>query len=143
MDTTWKDILLVEDNPADVTLMQMAFRHYGHWPCRLYSVHDGEAALAFLRQDGAYAGVPRPQLVLLDIGLPKLDGWQVLEIVRATPAVATLPVVMLTGTMMRRDEEQRARWQPLACFEKPMQLEKYLGLVAELEKLMKATPSRE
>jgi CheY-like chemotaxis protein len=70
LDTTWRDLLLVEDNPADVKLLQMAVRQSGHWPCRLYSMHDGEAALAFLRQDGAYVGAPRPQLVILDIGLP-------------------------------------------------------------------------
>jgi CheY-like chemotaxis protein len=99
--------------------------------------------VAFLRQEGAYADAPRPQLVILDVGLPKLDGWHVLEILRATPALATLPVVMLTGTMMRRDEEQRAALQPLACLEKPTQLAEYMGLVAELEKLMQATPSRE
>jgi CheY-like chemotaxis protein len=133
----------VDDNPADVTLMQLAFRDYGHWPCRLYSVHDGEAAVAFLRQEGSYAEAPRPQLVILDIGLPPREGWQVLETLRATPALATLPVVMLTGTLMRRDEEQRAALQPLACLEKPTQLAEYMGLVAELEQLMQATPSRE
>jgi chemotaxis family two-component system response regulator Rcp1 len=99
--------------------------------------------LAFLRQAGSYAAAPRPQLVILDIGLPIRDGWQVLAILRATPALATLPVVMLTGVIRLRDEEQRTALQPLACFEKPTQLEEYIGLVAELEKLMMTTPSRE
>jgi CheY-like chemotaxis protein len=64
--------------------------------------------LAFLRQEGVYANTSRPQLLLLHIGIPKIDGWEVLETIRATPALATLPVVMLTGSMSGRDEERRA-----------------------------------
>ena len=132
-----KVILVVEDNPADVTLLQVAYRKYGQLPYRLYSVYDRESALAFLRQEGMFAGMPRPVLVLLDIGLPTLDGWQVLETLRATPALAILPVVMLTGIMTSRDEEQKAALQPLACFVKPMQMEAYQPLVEALEKLLR------
>ena len=120
-----------------MTLLQVACREHGQLSYRLYSVHEGEAALAFLRQEGLYAGMPRPALVLVDIGLPKLDGWHVLETLRATPALATLPVVMLTGSMTSRDEEQQAALQPLACFVKPMQLEAYQPLVVELEMLLR------
>ena len=74
-----RDILLAEDNPADVSLLRTAFREYGQLPCRMHSVYDGEAALAFLQQQGLYVGMPRPHLTILDIGLPKLGGWKVLK----------------------------------------------------------------
>jgi chemotaxis family two-component system response regulator Rcp1 len=137
-----RDILLAEDNLGDAELLRLAFRQHGRQPCRLHVVHDGEAVLAFLRQEGFYAGTPRPHLLLLDIGLPKIGGWQVLETIRATTALAALPVVMLTGIMTREDEERRAALQPLACFEKPMQLGAYRHLVAELEQLLNAMPSQ-
>ena len=129
-------ILLVEDNPADVTLLQQAVLEYGKLAWRIYQVADGEAALAFLRQDGVYTGMPCPHLIILDIGLPKLDGWDVLKSLRATPALATIPVVMWAGVMTRQDEEQREALHPRACFAKPMALEEYPHLVQALEQLI-------
>jgi CheY-like chemotaxis protein len=128
--------LLAEDNPADVGLLHIAFRKYGQRPWRIHSVRDGEAALAFLEQQGLYAGMPRPALVLLDIGLPKLGGWKVLTAIRATPSLTTLPVVMLTGAMMEVDEAQREALRPLGYFVKPLFLGEYQPLVAELERLL-------
>jgi CheY-like chemotaxis protein len=69
-----RHILLAEDNPADAQLWQEAFRKYGHVPCQMQSVRDGEEVLAFLQRRGLYAGMPRPDLLILDIGLPKLGG---------------------------------------------------------------------
>lgn len=134
----WRDILLAEDNPADAELVRVAIHQYGRLPCQVHSVHDGEAALAFLRREAPYATAPRPQLLLLDIGLPKIDGWDVLQTLRAAPALATLPVVMLTGSMAGRDEERRAVLQPLACVEKPMRWEEYARLVAKIDQLLSA-----
>ena len=131
-----RDILLAEDNPADVSLLRTAFREYGQLPCRMHSVYDGEAALAFLQQQGMYAGMPRPHLTILDIGLPKLGGWKVLKTIRATPALATLPVVMLTGARMEVDDAHRAALQPLGYFVKPLLLREYQQLVRELEQLL-------
>jgi len=131
-----KEILLAEDNPADVSFLHQAFRRYGHLPCRIHSVRDGEAAVAFLRQQGIYAGMPRPALVILDIGLPKLGGWKVLQTLRATPGLATIPVVMLTGARMEADAAHRAALQPLAYFVKPLQFSEYQPLVEELEELL-------
>jgi CheY-like chemotaxis protein len=73
-----RDILLAEDNPADVSLLRTAFQEYGQLACRIHGVRDGEAALAFLQQ-GLYAAMPRPHLTILNIGLPKLGGWKVLQ----------------------------------------------------------------
>jgi CheY-like chemotaxis protein len=134
-----RDILLAEDNPADVSLLRTAFREYGRLACRIYSVRDGETALAFLRQQGGYAGLPRPQLTILDIGLPKLGGWKVLQAMRATPALATRPVVMLTGARLEVDEVHRAALQPLGYFVKPLLLREYRQLVGELEELLRTS----
>jgi two-component system response regulator len=135
-----QDILLVEDNSADVLLLQHAVLKYGqpHW--RLYRVADGEAALAFLRQEGMYAGMPCPDLVIIDIGLPKRDGWEVLAAIRAIPSLSALPVVMLTGIILERDREQRTALHPSACFEKPLQLEGYRQLVGALAQLLRTMP---
>jgi chemotaxis family two-component system response regulator Rcp1 len=131
-----RDILFAEDNPADVSLLRTAFREYGQLPWRIYSARDGESALAFLQQQGVYAGMPRPRLTILDIGLPKLGGWKVLKTIRAIPALATLPVVMLTGARMEVDEAHRAALQPLGYFVKPLLLREYQQLVGELEQLL-------
>ena len=129
-------ILFAEDSPADANLVRVAFRDYGRLPCHLYGVADGEAVLAFLRHEGMYAGMPRPDLLILDIGLPKLGGWKVLQTIRATPALARMPVVMLTGATMKVDEGYRAALQPLAYFVKPLLLREYQQLVQELEQLL-------
>jgi len=133
---TQKTILLAEDNPADVHILQQVVLAHGQLPWRLYRVHDGEAAVAFLQQQGVYADMPRPALVILDIGLPKLDGWEVLKVIRATPTLATIPVALLTGVMSRQDEEQREALQPTTCLVKPMQLEAYAQMVRALEQLL-------
>ena len=139
MADQWRDILYAEDNPGDAKLLWISFREHGHLPCRLHIVHDGEAVLAFLRQEGCYAGMPRPRLLILDIEMPGANGWQVLETIRATPALAMLPVVILTGILSSRDGEQRAALQPLAYFKKPMKLEEYPQLVAQLERILTRT----
>ena len=137
-----RDILLAEDNPADVSLLRTAFREYSQRPCHLHSVRDGEETLAFLQREGVYAGMPRPALLILDIGLPKLGGWKVLQTIRATPALASMPVVMLTGATMAVDEGHRAALQPQAYFVKPMFLSEYKQLVEKLERLLHAIPSK-
>jgi CheY-like chemotaxis protein len=114
------DMLLAADNPADVSLLRTAFREYGQRPWRIHNVRDGEAALALLQQQGLSAGVPRPHLTILDIGLPKLGGWKVLQTLRTTPALAMLPVVMLTGAKMAAEETHWAALQPLGYFVYPL-----------------------
>jgi two-component system response regulator len=129
-------ILYVEDNAADTALVHEAFLEYGHISSQLHSVHDGEAALAFLQQQGFYAGMPRPHLIILDIGLPRMSGWDVLIAIRARPSLAMIPVVMLTGIMNVVDTEHREALQPSACLIKPMNLTEYRSLVATLVKLV-------
>src|SRR3954466_13377026 len=89
------EILLVEDNPGDVRLTQEALKD-GDIPHHLNVVHDGEEALMFLRGQAPFTGVPRPDLVLLDLNLPKKDGRQVLEDVKNDPKLKEIPIVVLT-----------------------------------------------
>jgi CheY-like chemotaxis protein len=105
-------------------------------------VRDGESALAFLQKQELYAGMPRPHLTILDIGLPKLGGWKVLKTLRAIPVLATVPVVMLTGARMEVDDAHRAALQPSGYFVKPLLLREYQQLVGELEQLLITIPHK-
>ena len=91
--TPYVDILLAEDNPGDTLLLQDCFLRYSHLRPQFHVVDDGEAALAFLHQHDSYAEAPRPHLILLDIRLPKRDGWEVLTTIRATPEKIAQAVV--------------------------------------------------
>jgi CheY-like chemotaxis protein len=99
------EILLVEDNPGDVLLTKKAFE-VSKLLNRLYVVNDGEAALQFLRREPPYENATRPDLVLLDINLPKVSGVEVLQAVKADPDLRTIPVVMLTSSERDKDVRQ-------------------------------------
>ena len=96
------EILLVEDNPGDIVLTRLAFEK-AKMVNRLHVVTDGESALRFLRAEGEFAGRRRPDLVLLDLNLPGLSGQDVLEELKADPALKTIPVVVLTSSSDERD----------------------------------------
>ena len=89
------NVLLVEDSPGDVRLTQEAFRD-ANLAVRLHVANDGVQAMAFLRQEGDYAEAPRPDLTLLDLNMPKMDGRQVLAQIKADDALKTIPTVILT-----------------------------------------------
>ena len=94
-------VLLVEDNEADVRLTREALREAGE-DVRLSAVGDGEQALAYLRREEGFAEAPRPDLVLLDLNLPRKNGLEVLDEMRADEALAAIPVIMLTSSAARR-----------------------------------------
>jgi len=96
------EVLLVEDNPADVRLTEEALRE-GTVPLHLSVTPDGEEALAFLRHEGRYAAAPRPDLVLLDLNLPRLDGHAVLAALKADPSLRRIPVVVLSTSEAEAD----------------------------------------
>lgn len=98
------EILLVEDNPGDVLLTKKAFQA-SKLLNRLHVVNDGEAALQFLRREPPYEDAVRPDLVLLDINLPKVSGPEVLKAAKADPDLRAIPVVMLTSS--ERDSDIR------------------------------------
>jgi CheY-like chemotaxis protein len=96
------DILLVEDNPTDVLLIQEALKEDRLFNY-LHLVEDGVEALDFLRQQGQYATAPRPDLILLDLNLPKKNGHEVLTEIKTNPDLKTIPVIILTTSRAEED----------------------------------------
>ena len=133
------EILLVEDHPGDVKLLQACLTDEP-WPHRLSVVSDGEAAMTFLARHAPYMEAPIPDLIVLDIYLGTKSGWEVLEWVRATPAVATIPVVMRTGSLSPFDEQERARLQPTRCLVKPRSIEQYQAIVNAFREVRQSKP---
>ena len=100
---TPSNILLVEDDPSDVELTRLALQR-AKLQNRMWIVTDGEQALAFLRREGPHRGVPRPDLVLLDLRLPNLDGRDVLMRIREEPRWERLPVIVLTASDAEQEQ---------------------------------------
>jgi two-component system, chemotaxis family, response regulator Rcp1 len=125
-------ILLVEDNPGDARLTLEVFKD-NKTPRMLSVVEDGVEALAFLRREGKYADALRPDLILLDLNLPKKDGRQVLSAIKNDPDLRRIPVVVLTTS---RDQEDIAQAYDLNanCFlAKPVDYEEFARLVKAIE----------
>ena len=122
------EILLVEDNPADIRLAREALKE---WKLNntLNVVMDGERALAYLRREGEYANANRPDMILLDLNLPRLDGTEVLAEIHRDPDLRTIPVAVLTAS--KTDTEIVKRFGlPIKCYiVKPLEIEAYLGAV--------------
>lgn len=115
------DILLVEDNPADAEFVRESLR--GDVADRVFHVHDGAEALDFLFARGTYAGradEQLPRLILLDIKLPKVDGFEVLRELKANAATRAIPVVMLTSSAVERDVALCYRLGVNSYVQKPM-----------------------
>ena len=121
-------VLLVEDNEADVRLTREALREAGD-DVRLSTVADGEQALAFLRRQGGFAEAPRPDLVLLDLNLPRKNGLEVLDELRADPALVQLPVIVLTSSAARPDVEAAYACGANAFVVKPHELDAFMDLI--------------
>lgn len=126
------EILLVEDNPGDVRLTQEAMKE-GKMRNRLSVAVDGVEAMAFLRQEGKYADAPRPDVILLDLNLPKKDGRAVLAEIKADPDLKRIPVVILTSS--KADEDILNSYDSHAnCYiTKPSDLEQFIDVVKSVE----------
>jgi len=126
------EILLVEDNPVDVMLTQETMKHV-KLSNRLYVTVDGEDAMAFLRREGKYVGAVRPDIILLDLNLPKKDGREVLQEVKADPNLRAIPVVILTTS--DSDEDILKSYQLYAnCYiTKPVNMNQFAKVVKTIE----------
>jgi chemotaxis family two-component system response regulator Rcp1 len=126
------EILLVEDNPGDVRLTVEALKE-GTLRNHLSVARDGEEALRFLRRGGPYAAAPVPDLILLDLNLPRLNGRQVLAQIKADERLRSIPVVVLTTS--RAEQDVRASYDLHAnCYiTKPVDLEQFIDVVRSIE----------
>lgn len=126
------EILMVEDNPADVRLTREAFKD-AKVLNNMSVVGDGEEALLFLRRQGSYAGVPRPDLILLDLNLPKKDGREVLAEIKSDPALKRIPVVVLTTSEDEKDILKAYDLHVNAYITKPVNLDQFMKVVEAVE----------
>jgi chemotaxis family two-component system response regulator Rcp1 len=126
------EILLVEDNPADVRLTQEGLRE-SKVRNNLIVLGDGEQALAFLRREGEYAQARRPDLILLDLNLPRKDGREVLADVKADPELRRIPVVVLTTSAGEEDVLRAYNLQAACYITKPVDLDQFIKVVRSIE----------
>jgi chemotaxis family two-component system response regulator Rcp1 len=126
------EILLVEDNPGDVRLIQEALKE-NKVRNRLHVAQDGVEALDFLRQKGALADAPRPDLILLDLNLPKKDGREVLSDIKGDPDLKRIPVVVLTTSDDEYDILESYNLHANAYVTKPLDLDQFLKIVRQIE----------
>ena len=126
------EILLVEDNPGDARLTREALRD-ARVRNNLHVAADGVEALAFLRRQGKHSAVPTPDLILLDLNLPKKDGREVLEEIKQDDHLRHIPVVILTTSQAERDIAESYRLRANAFVTKPVDLEQFLNVVQWIE----------
>lgn len=138
------EILLVEDNPGDARLTQEALRE-GKIRNNLHHARDGVEALAFLKREGEYAKAPTPDLVLLDLNLPRKDGREVLAEMKQDSRLRTIPVVVLTTSEAENDIVRSYELHANCYITKPVGLEQFISIVREIESFWLAVvtlPSR-
>jgi two-component system, chemotaxis family, response regulator Rcp1 len=124
-------VLLVEDSPGDVRLTQEAFRD-ANQSVHLHVATDGAEAMAFLRHQPPYGDAPRPDLVLLDLNLPKMDGRQVLAHIKEDDGLKTMPTVILTTSEAESDIAKSYQLQANCYLCKPVQLDEFETLVKSI-----------
>jgi len=126
------EILLVEDNPGDADLAKEALDG-GKFHNRLSIVGDGEAAMAFLRHEGVYADAPHPDLILLDLNLPKKDGREVLAEIKADDQLKRIPVVILTTSSAEEDVLKTYNLHCNCYITKPIDVKQFFKVVKSIE----------
>ena len=126
------DVLLVEDDPGDVLLIREAFED-NKVHNNLHVVSDGVEALQFLRREGQYAGRPTPDLVLLDLNLPRKDGREVLAEIKSDPALRSIPVVVLTTSKAEEDILRSYDLHANAYVTKPVDFNRFIDVVRQID----------
>jgi two-component system, chemotaxis family, response regulator Rcp1 len=127
------NILLVEDNPADVRLTQEALKEAANATTRLHVAGNGSQALEFLRREGRHTGAPRPDLVLLDLNLPGIDGRQVLARMKSDPDLRRIPVVVLTTSPSEDDIIHAYDQHVNSYIRKPVDLDRFLQVLRAID----------
>lgn len=125
------EILLVEDSPGDVRLTREAFRD-AKTQINLHVATDGVEAMAFLRREGVHANAPRPDFILLDLNLPRMDGREVLAHIKADAELKSIPTVILTTSEAEADIIRSYELQANAYLSKPVQLPSFENLVVSI-----------
>jgi CheY-like chemotaxis protein len=126
------EILLVEDSPSDVAMTTAALRE-GRIANVIHVVDDGEKAMAFLRREGEYSGVPRPDLILLDLNLPRKDGREVLAEVKSDPELHVIPVVILTTSAAEADILRAYDLHANSYVTKPVGFDNFFNAIRDIE----------
>jgi CheY-like chemotaxis protein len=126
------EVLLVEDDPGDVLLIREAF-DFNKVLNNLNVVNDGEQALAYLRREGGYADTTRPDLILLDLNLPRKDGREVLAEVKADEDLRTIPIVVLTTSEAEEDVLRSYQLHANAYVTKPVDFERFVAIVRQID----------
>jgi two-component system, chemotaxis family, response regulator Rcp1 len=126
------EILLVEDNPGDVRLTREALKE-GKVRNNLNVAQDGVEALAYLRREGRHAGAVRPDLILLDLNLPRMDGREVLAAIKADPELRPIPVVILTSSQAEQDIVRAYDLHANCYVTKPVDLDQFITVVKSIE----------
>ena len=126
------EILLVEDNPGDVRLTREALKE-GKIRNNLNVASDGVEALRYLRREGPYAGAARPDLILLDLNLPRMDGREVLQAVKMDPSLRHIPVVVLTSSAAEQDIVRAYDLHANCYVSKPVDLDQFIHVVKSIE----------
>src|SRR5271169_3358907 len=132
------EVLLVEDSPGDVRLTQEAFRS-ANTDVHLNVATDGVEAMAFLKHEGAYAHAPRPDLTLLDLNMPRMDGREVLALIKGNDSLKTIPIVILTTSDAEEDVAKCYKLHANCYFSKPVQLDAFEDLVKSIHNFWLAT----
>jgi CheY-like chemotaxis protein len=131
-DGTPIEVLLVEDDPGDVLMTREAFEeHKVH--NRLTVVSDGAEALSYLRREGEFADAVRPDLILLDLNLPRRDGREVLEEVKKDPDLGRIPVVVLTTSAADEDILRSYQFHANAYVTKPVDFERFIAVIRQID----------
>ena len=126
------EVLLVEDDPGDVLMTKEAFEEHGVGN-RLTVVPDGAEALAYLRREGKYADAVRPDLILLDLNLPRRDGREVLAEIKNDPELHQIPVVVLTTSQADEDILRSYQLHANAYVTKPVDFDQFVAVVRQID----------
>ncbi|MEI9937830.1 MAG: response regulator [Pseudomonadota bacterium] len=125
------EVLLIEDSPGDVRLTQEAFRE-ANQDVRLHVAYDGVEAMSFLKRTGKNVDAPRPDLILLDLNLPRMDGREVLVQIKEDDDLKTIPTVILTTSDAEADIAKSYELQANCYLSKPVQLDAFESLVKSI-----------